>query len=136
MSIGVPGLNSVRNHFFLLREDDDWCTGTQFCHESYFFNCGRQTIGVPGLNSIMNHIFFIVGGRQLLYRDSFLNESYIFYAIHFYCGRMTIGVPGLVLIFWHDDRFIAGDKRLVYRDSTFSLGFSHELFLSKGVEGM
>ena len=84
------------------------------------FYCGRQTIGVPGLNSIMKHFFFIVGGRQLLYRDSFLNESYIFYAIHFYCGRMTIGVPGLVLIFWYEDRFIAGDKRLVYRDSTCS----------------
>jgi hypothetical protein len=33
--IGVPGLNSVVNHFF------------------YY---GRQTIGVPGLNSVMNNI--------------------------------------------------------------------------------
>jgi hypothetical protein len=95
MSIGVPGLNSVRNHFFLLREDDDWCTGTQFCHESYFFNCGRQTIGVPGLNSVMNDIF-IAGGKRLVYRDSTL--SWIRF---FFCGRQTIGVPGLNSIMKH-----------------------------------
>ena len=34
--IGVGGLNSVMNHFLFL-EDVDWCTGTQFCQESFFF---------------------------------------------------------------------------------------------------
>jgi len=92
-TIGVPGLNSVMNHiffiaggkrlvyrdsilswiiFFLLQEANDWCTGTQFCHESYFFYSGRKTIGVPGLNSVMNHIF-IAWGWRLVYRDSILS---------------------------------------------------------------
>jgi hypothetical protein len=73
--IGVPGLGSfqsVGRESFLLREANDWCTGTQFCHESYFFNCGRKTICVPGLNSVMNHIF-IAGGKRLVYRDSILS---------------------------------------------------------------
>ena len=108
-TIGVPGLSSVMNHIFLiaggkrsvyrdsilswmiflLREANDWCTGT---HEwiIYFlcdwfllreddnrctgtrFNflvwwsvyCGRQTISVPGLNffiRIQPRIVFIEG---------------------------------------------------------------------------
>ena len=54
--IGVGGLNSVMNHFFLLREANYWCTGTQFCHESYYY-CGRRTIGVSGLNSVIKTFF-------------------------------------------------------------------------------
>ncbi len=72
---GIPGLSSVlksvMNHIdiaggerlvyrdsnlsyiiFLLREANDWCTGTHF---------------------VMNHIFFIAGEVRLVYRDSILS---------------------------------------------------------------
>jgi hypothetical protein len=43
-TIGVPGLNSIMNHIFLLQEENNWCTGTQFCNESYFFTAGREQL--------------------------------------------------------------------------------------------
>ena len=101
--IGVGGLNSVMNHFFISR-------GCRLVYRDsilsgiIFFYCVRMTIGVPGLNSVMNHIFLIAGGKRLVYRDSTLSWS-----IFFYCGRKTITVPGLIsewIIYFLCDSFL------------------------------
>ena len=67
----------IHRFYFFLKEANDWCTGTQICHESHFC-CGRQKIGVPGLNSVMNLLFFIVGGKRLVYRNSIISGCSLF----------------------------------------------------------